>query len=476
MQVRAQNIIRKQLIDLVINTQVDGLKFQAQVDALCRDELTPKLESLLERYNAVDRVIELERLVASVEYSSLQDFDANFAVKIIAEIERILAEKLPILPEDAVKDASAVSSRSIQLLAFFLRNGYLPWWAGITTAAQWQQLLNNLLEQTNSRTDWSQIVECLPGRPARERLIDCLNDKQFWTFLEHLSSGRVIKFKADLDTISLSKMNGPERKAVNLLFKEALLRVLVESGPGADFGDSLSDILAKELKTMYPSPLLLQLSGLLSGILKTSPRDKDREAFYPALEPILLNQPALSSGSKTQLPEGKNQDERVEAGAEIYIENAGLVLVAAYLPTFFRDLKLLSQKGDLNADKAIALLQYMLKGTADYEEFEVVLPKVLCGFPLRKLPNKVKLNKMEKKKAEELLESVIEHWTVLKSTSVDGLRISFLQRPGKLTSRNSEWHLLVQQKSYDMLLAHLPWTIGVIKLPWMKSLLNVEWA
>ena len=36
--------------------------------------------------------------------------------------------------------------------------------------------------------------------------------------------------------------------------------------------------------------------------------------------------------------------------------------------------------------------------------------------------------------------------------------------------------LQVEQRSYDMLLEHLPWTIGIIKLGFMKEALFVEWV
>jgi hypothetical protein len=88
----------------------------------------------------------------------------------------------------------------------------------------------------------------------------------------------------------------------------------------------------------------------------------------------------------------------------------------------------------------------------------------------------VSLTKEQIAEADVMLLSVIEHWSVLKNTSVQGLRESFLQRNGKLTLVNNEWLLQVEQKSYDMLLQHLPWSISMIKLPWMKNLLKTEWV
>ena len=40
---------------------------------------------------------------------------------------------------------------------------------------------------------------------------------------------------------------------------------------------------------------------------------------------------------------------------------------------------------------------------------------------------------------------------------------------------NEEWHLKVDQRGYDVILQTLPWSYGMIKLPWMLKPLIVEW-
>jgi hypothetical protein len=66
--------------------------------------------------------------------------------------------------------------------------------------------------------------------------------------------------------------------------------------------------------------------------------------------------------------------------------------------------------------------------------------------------------------------------TGLGSTTVDGLRQTFLQRRGRLETRDGggRW-LVVEAGSFDMLIDHLPWGYTMQKLPWMEEVLNVEW-
>jgi hypothetical protein len=126
-------------------------------------------------------------------------------------------------------------------------------------------------------------------------------------------------------------------------------------------------------------------------------------------------------------------------------------------------------------NKALALLNYIVYGHNDLAEFECVLSKILCGLEVSSVVKSYRLSDDEKQEADELLMAVITHWQVLKNTSVQGLRTSFLQREGRLSFADNEWRLKVQNEPYDVLLAHIPWNISMIKLSWMQHLLKVDW-
>jgi hypothetical protein len=105
------------------------------------------------------------------------------------------------------------------------------------------------------------------------------------------------------------------------------------------------------------------------------------------------------------------------------------------------------------------------------------LNKLLCGRSLDKpVDRTAELTAAETDEADQLLQAVIEHWSALKRTSVDGLRASFLQRDGLLSETESHWLLQVELLGHDILLDRLPWGISMIKLSWMKKVLRVDWA
>ena len=83
---------------------------------------------------------------------------------------------------------------------------------------------------------------------------------------------------------------------------------------------------------------------------------------------------------------------------------------------------------------------------------------------------------MTKTEANALLAAAIEHWAKLGSTSPTGLRESFLSRDGKIARADSGYVLTVEQRAVDVLLDTLPWTLSIVRLPWMAGPLMVDWA
>jgi hypothetical protein len=164
------------------------------------------------------------------------------------------------------------------------------------------------------------------------------------------------------------------------------------------------------------------------------------------------------------------------------VDHAGLVILHPFLPRLFERLGV-APPGARAIDpawlpRAAALLAYAALGDDNPLDFELGLIKVLLG--LR--PEAVVLTPAgmlsvgDREEVDALLHSVIEHWQVLKHTSIAGLRGSFLQRRGLLTAIDGNWRLRVEPDSFDMLIDRLPWALGPVKLPWMKTLLFTEWA
>ena len=164
---------------------------------------------------------------------------------------------------------------------------------------------------------------------------------------------------------------------------------------------------------------------------------------------------------------------------KIIIENAGLCIVNAYLSGFWKNIDYLENnkfKSVEYANNAIHLMQYMATGQRNSPEYLLQFNKLLCGLAVDDfLPFENTITDNDFAEADNLLEAIITNWKALKNTSIEGLRTSFLQRKGILAEKEKHWVLQVERKGFDLLLDSLPWGFSMIKLPWMKKFIEVEW-
>ena len=155
------------------------------------------------------------------------------------------------------------------------------------------------------------------------------------------------------------------------------------------------------------------------------------------------------------------------------VNHAGLILLHPFISRFFENLGV----EDVKTARAAALLHFLATGSEAIYEYELGLIKVLLGLqpetPLLVAPGLI--TPQDKSEAENLLQSAINHWPILKNTSIQGLRTAFLQRQALLRETEENWQLQVESQSFDMLLKHLPWSMSWVKLPWMTKILQIIW-
>jgi hypothetical protein len=164
---------------------------------------------------------------------------------------------------------------------------------------------------------------------------------------------------------------------------------------------------------------------------------------------------------------------------EAHLQNGGMVIIAPYIQRLFQLLDLTNSMGFVDtvaAQRGVHILQYAVTGEQETPEYQLVLNKLLCGIhggiPLQ---HGITATAKEKEVVEQMLHGVIANWSALGTTSIQGLRETFLQRPAHLLHEEDAWQLKIQTGTFDMLLDQLPWSFTLIKLPWMTEPLHVTW-
>lgn len=165
---------------------------------------------------------------------------------------------------------------------------------------------------------------------------------------------------------------------------------------------------------------------------------------------------------------------------ELYINNAGLVILWPFLSHFFTHLDLLTENKQFKnlaaMQRAVALLQYLAIENDDFPEYWLTLNKVLCGMAITDVYHlDSPLLESEMSECSALLKAIIAQAPILRNMSESGLRGTFLLRSGILSTRDGAWLLRVERETYDIVLDRFPWSWVWVKLPWMELPLRVEW-
>jgi Contractile injection system tape measure protein len=268
---------------------------------------------------------------------------------------------------------------------------------------------------------------------------------------------------------------------------DAVLASELSHLPGID-REALSALLAKSPDIAPPSIDAGSENPLsVSDLARNAPEEFERTEARTALPRQAIadeHAEAFATPSFAQ-PRDSAKTDDPDAAFALRVPAAGLVLAHPFL------IGLLSERQLLSADQkaisppqlphAAALLHCLACGRGEIFEYDLGLIKTLLGLrPADPLPvSESLLDEGDREECSTLLNAIITHWSALKGTSVEGLQASFLRRQGLLRENASGpqpgWHLRLENESFDVLLAQLPWSIGIVKLPWMAKPLFTEW-
>ena len=475
------------------------------------EDVGAALEQVFASIGSADEVWHLPSLTLRLDTCSLAQMDTDLPGLLADALRQALQTALPtgasrrsdLTPATApvadlaqinanVRTSTAESAHAA--LRHYLTAASLPWaLAGLSTQAQQQALqgaaqaaLEALLVQPNNNmaalaamTDLLGATTPLPARiGALLRWLPLLSAAQRQRWLAH--SPRPAGIAPALADAWFALLASPsaalEWVALWLVWPTLQsLRAPVSSGNTATgWPDALA--VARWITDLPADIAAITVIGLPSAI---APDDHLATALRHALgDTSTKGLPTPSSPDRQSLalvkPIAATPDTQL-------VPLAGLVLLHPFLPRLLKGCGLVDDKGRTIADAAVpracAITHALACGDAEAVEHQLPLVKLLLG----RAPDAALTSSLPRPTAadweeiDSLLAAVRSHWKALGNTSVDGLRLSFLQRRGLLRKADDAWQMQMQAEGFDMLLALLPWSINVVKLPWMPLPLMVEW-
>lgn len=163
-------------------------------------------------------------------------------------------------------------------------------------------------------------------------------------------------------------------------------------------------------------------------------------------------------------------------------DNAGIVLLAPYLPRLFSMLSCLDQesrkfKGKMEQFKALAVLNYVVTGKdGSVPNEKYIMNRLLTGVDISEvIPHLPETTTEERDVCASMLKAVLCNWDKLRNTSVDAFRGAFLSRPGTIGLHENYIPVTMEIKPYDLLLDTIPWNFRMIRFPWMEKRIEVRW-
>jgi len=378
-------------------------------------------------------------------------------------------------------DLQAYQENTWEAFIHFLLNDNLPVSYRVPTGKNLEGVLAELITKdelrTNNQFQILEIGEVLKSDSAVRRLVSQFSEGFIKLLIQQASA---VLF-AELEKLLKELENCSFTPADNRLVRKLILeKMLLQLSSGSNTSKSM--VAKQVLDALKHKPHLL--SAVNESFRQTWPeinisdtRGEISRKGKPKSESIPLNLNEIEPNQTIDIRKA-GQIFTNEIGEGIYIENSGIVLLHPFLQRFFESLGISRKEELLLPERAVSLLHYLTTGQTKIPEYELVLPKILCEFPLSSpVPADYIITENESAEASTLLEAVINHWEALRDTSPDALRGTFLLRPGKLSIKDDgDWLLQVESRAFDVLLEYLPWGISVIRLPWMKKMLWVEWV
>lgn len=407
---------------------------------------------------------------------------------------------------DALQTLSKLERERAMLIHFF-QLGYMPWWVSLEDAPDLDKVVEHLLEQKDSYF-LEKLLGLLSQSGVTDRLVSQLSNAIVYRLIRALYPKEHFPVFAFIFSVaSYLKEQRPaayQRSTVlSSLWREfqqqieARSKTLTEQQVVAVFLH-LSKYLVQS-SAQLPADWLSKYIFFLDKAITTSSQvgDKNEWSFISSQSLLRLVKQAAkqyhqhkvegksqgAASHQTQVSENVYPTTKKEAEGhlphDIPCSHAGLVLLWPYLSGFFKKLKWVEQKAfvsDVAQQQAVGMLHYLATGEQSAFEYELLLPKILCGLhasdPVGRFFNFEQAVYVE---AEVLLTSAIANWPILKNTSIDGFRETFLKRPGLICQVKGQYQVRIERKGVDVLLDQLPYGLSMILLPWRKEMMSCQW-
>ncbi len=483
--------IRTQRVEVSFENPGDVFECKNHLAEVCKSKLLPAIEKLFDEKAGQKKIIRIDKLYVDAGILDKENWETILVETVISQIRKYLNEegiekkfhkKGKSYNDETYNDTSGFTKgegfsiheagKEAEELLYFLQYGVLPWYSTIKSKSAFQEEFILLMEDHKFRQQVSALIKS--DVTAFERLVYHAKEESVLSLIEKNEKGQgsLQVLNKSLNRIFVL-LDIPSSEQKNIFFK-AIYHVW-EKTAEKELGIEEITLEVAKLLTRKEYDQLITL-----GNHSFTQKEKQIIQYIRKYKKDINITDSANKETTDKKSGQKNIKTILDEENPVFITNAGLVLLHPFLSGLFENVGYTDKNQWISEDlhqRALLLTQFLITGNDEYPEFDLLLNKILTGYPLDdSLPVEIVLSDFEKGEAADLLQAVINHWKALKNTSIAGLQNTFLQREGKILKKESGWLLQVEQKAFDILLDKIPWGFSTIKTFWMDEILSVEWA
>ncbi|MEM9824195.1 MAG: contractile injection system tape measure protein [Bacteroidota bacterium] len=437
-----QHLIHRQILDLRLDSKANAFQIQGQFKDWYGQQFLPVLEEVFAQISE-GRQIRLERLHFdfgrfNAEFNSLSRAALRDLIldQLIQQLPELFDAHYP--KKSGIVQVVDNHHSRCEAFLFFLKNGRLPWWQANVNPGILDELLDAVVQSNAAaftRFFNSQWTETIQNRLLKQyqpeqifRLLGLINPVVAKEAKIAFAIFREIEANKNGTPIAKELLSFPLPPFIPLMIQmlrqqndiafEAILKTFIQlitkksrypllltlaqfksilplKWPQTTALHAALDHLIAEQKRQSKSGQAVQFRDTFTKdkvraktaqsseeIAESSSRDRAQPEDQ---KDLLLAQEVDTPSNASQLVH-KEQYMLDAIGEEgVLVEKAGLVLLWPYLGSFFRRLGLLDGlqfKDEWAQERAVILSYYLAEETATAEEYLMLVPKLLCAWPL----------------------------------------------------------------------------------------------
>ncbi|MFD2036117.1 contractile injection system tape measure protein [Belliella marina] len=484
-------IVEKLAIDMHIKSAKSSKQILKDSERFVHEYVLPMLEKILLAYKFKETVrLDYSELEINLDRFKIDKTNSQFYQ---SELESILKKKLDqlILPQTKPNGNRKAREKTFgEILVYFLSNGLMPWFTpkGYVLEKEFRKFIS----KPNGNKDLVLLLANIKKLISKDsiafkRLIYQFDDELLMDLLT-FDGGFPGESSDQKAVMNMLRAANPKIRSLifSLLFYKIWFEKVKKTTIILPFFEHFISLDQKERQKLFHTLKFLARDSPVQNSFgyQNTLEISDLELFHIIMHhptgkivPKEVNDRLTERKIQKKLDAENRKDEKRETPEVLFVNNGGLVLIHTFLLDFFRKINAIDQTNKIqkgNYDLAVHALSYISSGKTGGMESDFLLEKYLCGIPINyPVDRHFQLDETIINESDAMLDAAISHWKKLKSTSANGLREMFFWREGKLETKNSR--LTVNRLAQDILLDSIPWNISIIKFPWMKSVLFVNW-